>query len=312
MLAFKPVWAAAFLLVPLVQGRWRMVCAMVATGFWLVVVTLPLVGIHSWLEWLQIGKLAAATFESDQNWIELSRDILSIPRRWLDFQLPWFLRVQSLGVRLASLGLYLGLLELTFRWACFRRRDLCRAAGEGAAFLLLGAWLSCFHFMYYDVLLTLLPVCLLFTQPRSYLEPWLLAMIPLKKPADGERALAYFQPTMATDLALSQARLSPGIGQLWVLNRVEPTALALLVVTALIFPLFDLGLRALPFDTFFLVGLWLWCGWLVYWRLPEPATPAVVGHAPGGREAGIGSCPAALPAAFSPESSIPAARAFAR
>ncbi len=82
-LAFKPVWALVFLLVPLLSGRWRMLLAMCASGGTLALLTLPVVGLHSWFDWLTIGKEAADTYDKEKNWIFLSRDILSMPRRWL-------------------------------------------------------------------------------------------------------------------------------------------------------------------------------------------------------------------------------------
>ena len=42
------------------------------------------------------------------------------------------------------------------------RRDRGRVVtGPGAAFMFLGAWLACYHFMFYDLLLTALPALLL-------------------------------------------------------------------------------------------------------------------------------------------------------
>ena len=61
-----------------------------------------------------------------------------------------------------------------------RRAKLARATdGPAAAFVLLGAWMMCYHFMYYDVLLAALPVALLFMQPRRWLEPIFVAVLPL-------------------------------------------------------------------------------------------------------------------------------------
>src|SRR5262249_4522780 len=51
-LAFKPVWAAAFFLVPVLTRRWRVCCAMLAAGAALALLSLPVVGWASWLDWL--------------------------------------------------------------------------------------------------------------------------------------------------------------------------------------------------------------------------------------------------------------------
>ncbi|MFX6201976.1 glycosyltransferase 87 family protein, partial [Acinetobacter baumannii] len=47
LLAFKPVWALAFFLVPFLTGRWRTCLAMLLTAGFLVVLTLPFVGFYS-------------------------------------------------------------------------------------------------------------------------------------------------------------------------------------------------------------------------------------------------------------------------
>jgi arabinofuranan 3-O-arabinosyltransferase len=50
LLAFKPVWALAFFLVPLVTRRWRTCLAMAGTGAALALTTVPFVGWQCWLE----------------------------------------------------------------------------------------------------------------------------------------------------------------------------------------------------------------------------------------------------------------------
>ncbi len=62
LLAFKPVWAAAFFLVPLVTRRWRVCVAMLATAAGLVLLTLPFVGIESWADWLRVGREGTETY----------------------------------------------------------------------------------------------------------------------------------------------------------------------------------------------------------------------------------------------------------
>src|SRR5262249_54452127 len=50
LLAFKPVWALAFILVPLLTGRWKMCLTMALSGAALAAATLPFVGVQSWLD----------------------------------------------------------------------------------------------------------------------------------------------------------------------------------------------------------------------------------------------------------------------
>jgi hypothetical protein len=228
LLAYKPVWAMAFFLVPVLTRRSRMALAMLATGTALALLTLPFVGWHSWLDWLQVGREANQTYDADQNWIECSRDLLSAARRWLlDFNSPSETRDQNwLVPALVGWSLLLFVLEATIRTACLHWRRPAPIVGPGAAFVLLGAWLCCYHFMYYDVMLAALPVLLLFSEPRRYLEPILLAV------------------TARSTI---------------VLNRVAPTILALLIVSQ---PIWYLErLRMPPGDTVLLLILWLWCGW---------------------------------------------------
>ena len=59
--------------------RWRFASAMLGMGAGLALVTLPVVGVHSWLEWLQVGRIASELYNRDQNWIFLSRDLLGLP-----------------------------------------------------------------------------------------------------------------------------------------------------------------------------------------------------------------------------------------
>src|SRR5262249_15056240 len=67
LFAFKPVWALAFLLVPLLMGRWRFCEAMVITGATLGLLTLPVVGVQTWFDWLQVGQEAAALYNVNDN-----------------------------------------------------------------------------------------------------------------------------------------------------------------------------------------------------------------------------------------------------
>ena len=226
LLAYKPVWALSFFLVPLLTRRWRMCATMVATGTALVVLTLPWVGLQRWREWVSIGREATQTYYSDENWIALSRDLLSFPRRWLDFESPSIERRDTIAAALIGWCLLVGVLEFTVRWSLLRQQQTEAVRGHGPAFLLLGAWLSCFHFMYYDVLLAALPVLLLLVGPWEDLK---------------RRFLSW--------------------KNLWILFGMEATALALLAASAYGYPGRALGFRYLPYELVALFVLWMWCGW---------------------------------------------------
>jgi hypothetical protein len=358
LFAFKPVWAMVFFLVLVLTRRWRDCLVMLAAGAALGLLTLPFVGIHGWLDWLHVGREAAQLYDTDRNWVFLSRDVLSIPRRGLlvfengaGQELPrhadpngpscwWYVLCGGTEIpgwlvpNLAGWGLLVALLETTVRLAVLRPGQARAVTGPPAAFLLLGAWLCCYHFMYYDVLLTALPVLLLFTGPRSYLEPlyltnvrlgrlggagalerWehpdreqtsrlgfvllgLLATLLLLGVLAAGLGLAVYRGRLPWQLLLALVPLAlpvlaaivgagavfvarvarplvspPEFRSVGVLNRVFPSLLVLLLLTQPLFPLIGLGgYFGPPWDTFVLMGIWLWAGWHWLRMKPSPET----------------------------------------
>jgi len=277
LLAFKPVWALAFFLVPLLTRRWRMCVAMAATALALIVLTLPWVGTEAWHNWWQVGHAGAAEYNVDSNWIFLSRDLLGIPRRFmLDFDKSYPER-DLLEAALAGWAMLIFVLEVTATLATLHGRDVRASTGPAPAFLLLGGWLCCYHFMYYDVLLSILPVLLLFTETGPYFKPGFLAWEPLvlwHEPLlmpwqtanlDDQARPCRVSKGMASFLALPAANYG------WVRN---PFALLVLVVLVLNEQVLEpqswpwladlcpwLSIRY-PCDTIALIVLWLWCAWL--------------------------------------------------
>ena len=278
-LAFKPVWAVAFLLVPLVMRSWKFLLAMIATGAAWMIVTLPVVGIHSWWDWLYVGKLATALYCVDDNWIHLSRDLHGIPRRiLLDFSTPSQQRDTILAQVLAW-TLWATVLLLTvviYRYCVPFRRN----TGIGAAFLLLGAWLCCYRFMYYDVLLTALAFVVLLQDIPHWFPRQRYYFLPENPPILASQTTPW--PCIAN---------SGAIPQLWgYVNSFPLTILAMLYLvenflmglniqatfalgyyssitthddgtTAVYTPQLTTatGIRY-PWDTTLLLLLWLWCG----------------------------------------------------
>ena len=165
LMAFKPVWAVAFLAVPLVMGRWRMLAAMCATGAAAVLLTLPVVGVQTWLDWLAVGGEATATYNVNENWITLSRDLTGVVRRVaVDFTKPPAER-DAPAIHRAAAALLLTVMVTTA--AVYRlRRKPGNVTGTAAGFLTLGAYLCCYRFMYYDSLLGLFPIAVLAAAPR--------------------------------------------------------------------------------------------------------------------------------------------------
>lgn len=190
LLAFKPVWAVTFLMVPLLMRRWRFSLTMAGTGLVLIVLTLPFTGVAVWIDWLKVGSEASAVYQVNQSWIELSRDLHGIPRRFLiDYDIwPELERLKTPDGRLANTlgwllwGMVAGFTLLTYLW----RADYRKRSGLGTGFLFLGAWLCCYRFMYYDVLISLVGIFLLLAERNLW---WRTAAFRLN-PVPPEPALA--------------------------------------------------------------------------------------------------------------------------
>ncbi len=227
--------------------------------------------------------MATELYNVNENWIKLSRDILSIPRHWLvDFNSASNPDHHWLLSTLIGWGMLLTVMAVTALPA-IRRRDQARAAtGYPAAFLLMGGWLTCFHFMYYDILLTALPMFLLLTEPQRYLERAFVAIVPLTEPFLGKRLADYYQlrparaypmpmPLVPSPLPLSPATgergWGEGLGNVWVWNRMAPSMIVVLIIIEFAITPLTLNMPpawAVPWDTFCIIVLWLWCGWR--WR----------------------------------------------
>jgi hypothetical protein len=231
-LAFKPVWVAAFLLVPLLTRRWRMAAAMISTAAAIAVATLPAVGWHSWRDWLTVGSRATDTYSTCEPWIFLSRDLIGIPRRYLlTFKDGYSIPNDPRASTATSLGLALWLAPLAVTVAAMIRRGPGAdriTTGPQASFVLFGAWLACYHFMYYDTLLAFLPCCLLYAEPRRLVRRALNGM----PPGTWHGAIR----SAAATLLFICVSLCPYLG-----TRLDPSYH---------FP---------PWDTLCIALLWLWC-----------------------------------------------------
>ncbi len=206
-----------------------------------------------------MGRAASAHYGIDETWIFLSRDLQGIPRRYLlhfsggvatDFH-------QVLAASLA-LALWLTVAGVTVLVAVWRWRRPAGFSGIPAVFLLLGAWLSCFHFMYYDVLLALLPIYLLMAAPwRGRETASQTSVLPLLL-----LALLFVVPHTAD-----------GIDYLVTNGK----------------PIF----HSPPFDTFCLLALWAWCGKIAAAHVPGGPYQAEVFRFPESTANGAGGGEAA-------------------
>jgi arabinofuranan 3-O-arabinosyltransferase len=306
LLAFKPVWAVSFFAVLLLTRRWRACVGMLGMGLALALATLPFVGLNSWWDWLEIGREATFWYKIDSNWIHLSRDLLSMPRRYLlDWNVDYRQR-DRLDAAILGWSLLAGVAFVTIAVALWRWREVRSTRGPKAAFLLLGGWLCCFHFMYYDVLLSYLPVMLLLVNPHLYLRPrrwlrqaleWERRLLAPRKPAlvvssAGDKASAHFhkwRPPLG-DRSVSEASLTGAAasqGQLavlrlrtgspfgWIRNPLPVLVLVTLLFIQEPLQMWDSELLNWPLDTYFLIVVWAGCGVAWAWR-QQSAIPKAI------------------------------------
>ena len=244
LLAFKPVWAVAFLPVPLLMGQWRASAAMCAAAGGLILATLPVVGIQVWLDWLTVGRRAAAVYAVNDNWIGFSRDLAGLPRRLLiDFSLP---EAERENRPAAALGWGLWLAVLATTAVAYRVQRDRRPVGLAAGFLLLGAYLGCYRFMYYDAALAMLPVGVLLADRRAWrgLPLALVAALYLY-----ENFVIHYSLELTLSREAAGGRYSVG----------QPGRRLLTLG----------GNYRYAWDTAFLLGLWAWAGWRLVSRPAE-------------------------------------------
>jgi hypothetical protein len=278
LLAYKPVWAMSYFFVLLLTRRWRGCLAMLACGALQGLLTLPLVGMHSWLEWKEIGAEVAYGNRVWHNWIHLSRTIQSIPRRYLvDFDLPEAER-DALAIDIVCWALYLLVIELSVRLIVMRGRDARAVAGPGAAFVLSAAWLCCFQHMYYDAMLSFPAIIVLLLDPRSLLRPRYLArdFARWQHLRLGRWTLLRTTPRqdgVACATGDAAVLTLPGAATYgWIKNPV--VLLPIVMIYTLQNWLIPAGHVSDndPFTILSVMALWLYCGWL--WTCQAEPAPA--------------------------------------
>ena len=223
----------------------------------------------------------------DENWIFLSRDLFGIPRRWLlDFHLDRMSRDRPVA-ELAGWLLW-GAFVATTAAVAWRRR-LRAVDGYAAAFVGLGAMLSCFHFIYYDFTIAAFPVGFLLTRPERFVLPThVVASSPPPEFA------GFVAPRPLAGLP-APARVPVPLCSIAVLNSFVLTAVALLILNEQAIGNLDLqasvsfghlakeavpqplristGSYGTPWDTFILLALWSYCGIRILMGLDEKTNP---------------------------------------
>jgi hypothetical protein len=280
LFAFKPVWALAFCIVPLLTRRWRFCASMIATGVGLCAATLPFVGVQTWLDWFDVGKEAAALYNVNQNWINLSRDLQSLPRRMFhDFNLAEAERDSTL-TKVLAWSLW-GVVFATTVGVFLRYADHRRATGIGPAFLFFGAWLTCYRFMYYDSLVSAVGFAVLLAEPVRFLRTRTFVLsretgVPaasrtLERPppmpsSNGPRTLGYvssFPLTMLVFMLLVENTLhgmavEGTIGFAYYAHPVTDSKGATSPAKPRL--VMDSSINY-PWETFLILAIWGWCCW---------------------------------------------------
>ncbi|HYV35944.1 MAG TPA: glycosyltransferase 87 family protein, partial [Gemmataceae bacterium] len=179
LLAYKPSWAVTYFVMLLVSRRWKAALAMGACGMAQILLTLPFVGVHSWLEWRQVLAEGAKGYGIHENWVNVARDLISYPRRaWTDWNAPPLER-DLFKSRLAAYVLIGVALEVTARLAAMRGHRAKHWTYAAGAFLLLGFWMCCYRITYYDTIVATLPIAILLMVPSHVFVPYFFRRTPL-------------------------------------------------------------------------------------------------------------------------------------
>jgi len=266
LLAFKPVWAVAFLLVPVLMGRWRFMYAMCLTGASLIGVTIPVVGVQAWLDWLSNGREASGLYSVNQNWIGLSRDLSGIVHRLMvDFKLSEAERGNVWADRLAWVFWFAVFVPTVAIY--FWRADRRYRTGLGAAFLTLGAYLCCYRYMYYDVLLAVLPLAMLFADPGRFLRgpvfdfrvatnPGVSETLPTPTAPNGSHWVGYLNSFAATILVALY------LAENWLMHFGIEASVVFGFLASPKAPKLSAEVNLFhAWDTLLLLALWAWCGY---------------------------------------------------
>jgi hypothetical protein len=255
---------------------------MVLTGGALAAATLPVVGLRTWFDWLTVGREASQLYNYNRNWINLSRDLHGIPRRiLLDFNRPEAERDTPLTRALA--WTLWGTVFATTAVVSLRWGDRKRETGIGAAFLVFGAYQTCYRFMYYDALLSAVGFAVLLAEPARFLRTRVfgLSFAPQSPPLTGDRVLAapavdtnplgprlvgYVSSFPLTILALlllvenslAGMKLEATFGIVYYARTVTSSDSSTSAVTPHLVA--DTG-PDYPWETFLILAVWAWCGW---------------------------------------------------
>ena len=268
LLAFKPVWAISFLAALLLLQQWRAAFVMAATGAALAILTLPFVGIQVWFDWLHVGKHATATYMVDRNWIFLSRDLFGIPRRmFLEFQNGKAIEDRPIaGIVGWALWGFVAWATIVITIVRRKRTTFATTTGPLVAFVMLGAWLCTYRFMYYDALIAIVAVVALMADPKPFfrrswwpLASWSMVII----------GLLFLVENVTSPLNVEVTASVQGLGG---------TVTAMDRATHKTAPTFFVSSGDdYPWDTVVLFALWIWCAIRICRRGDQLVAGAAIG-----------------------------------
>jgi hypothetical protein len=163
-------------------------------------------------------------------------------------------------------------IEITLRVYSLRKQRTIPLTGPVAGFFLLGGWLWCYHFMYYDSLISALGVFVILSHPKEFLTPKPFTLTSAsgcppgltEKNSPGHSVTIYFNSTVLTGVFLLvlvenlfngldlRATFVPAFfAPKGASNPADPSSPALMVSSGQIY----------PWETFIVIVLWMWCGW---------------------------------------------------
>jgi len=242
-----------------VLRQWRMLSTMTVVGLLTIGITLPFTGIGVWFEWLSVGQLAAEIYNTDGNWVPLSRDLLGFARRlMLDFSEDRETRDYP-GALIASWAVWLVMMEFAIRCLTLRGDRTIPLQGPLPAMVFLVAWMCTYHFMYYDAMISVFGILVLIPSLRklwndgsapadsgwrvnSFVLNMIVAMIVLEtvlysaNPVITIRLERYAVETTRADKTTEMTRLIVGVGDWY------------------------------PVETILMMVAVFWCGWQVLRR----------------------------------------------
>jgi hypothetical protein len=263
LLAFKPVWAISFLAALVLLWQWRAAIAMAVTGAALTLLTLPVVGVQAWFDWLHVGQLAANVYLTDRNWIFLSRDLFGIPRRiFLEFRDGKAVADRPIAAVVGwALWVIVALTTVLVTIRFWRRSNGQNAlAGPFPCFVLLGAWLCTYRFMYYDALLAALGVIVLMTDPRPFFRKgwwpfasWAAIIVGIMLLIENVTSPLNVEATASVHGLKGTVTAADG--------RTKETAPTFYIASGDFY----------PWDTLAVLALWLWCAAWISWRPSDAA-----------------------------------------